>query len=327
MILDPYNTKPIYLNISGRAGCGKTYFINCVSDYATEKGGHNFMLKAAPTGGAAFMIGGNTLHSLFKLPLLSSTEKDLPDLNQQSLKELQDLFQNCKLLVIDEKSMVGLYMFYAIDKRLREIKCTCPNIAFGGISVIIMGDFAQLPPVGDRPLYTGDLKDLSLQQAFGKICFDLFDKTIIFNEIMRQKGDDQKKFREVLDKLSNGTFTINDWHFLNERNLMDTTKFTQIERNEFLNHATMLCAYNKDLTHYNITRIKALNNPIAIIKSQNSDKAVASVLATKAHGLPSQIMLAQECKVILTNNLWKEAGLTNGAKGIVKHIIFKDKIK
>ena len=93
MILDPHNTKPIYLNISGRAGCGKTYFINCVSDYATEKGVHNFMLKAAPTGGAAFMIGGNTLHSLFKLPLLSSTEKDLPDLNQHSLKELQDLFK------------------------------------------------------------------------------------------------------------------------------------------------------------------------------------------------------------------------------------------
>ena len=68
-------------------------------------------------------------------------------------------------------------------------------------------------------------------------------------------------------------------------------------------NATKLCAYNKDLVSYNITRIKELGTPIAIIKSKNSDKAVASILAAKAHGLPSQVMLAKECKVILKTNL------------------------
>ena len=144
---------------------------------------------------------------------------------------------------------------------------------------------------------------------------------------MRQQGDDQKGFRKVLDNLSNGEFTQDDWRFLAERNLMDTSKIKYSERNEFYSNATMLCAYNKDLIQYNITRIKALGNPIAIIKSQNSDSAVASILATKAHGLPSQIMLSKECKVILTTNLWKAAGLTNGAKGIVKYIIYEPNVK
>ena len=223
--------------------------------------------------------------------------------------------------------MVGLYMLYAIDKRLREIKCTNSDIPFGGISVILMGDFAQLPPVGDKPLYAAGLGKLSHQQTLGKIVFEEFKRTIIFDTIMRQQGDKQKRFREVLNNVSTGKFTRDDWSYLDERNLMDTSKILESERNEFFNDATMLCAYNKDLIQYNITRIKALGNPIAIIKSMNSDATVASVTATKAHGLPSQIMLAKDCKVILTANLWREAGLTNGAKGIVKYIVYEPSVK
>ena len=100
-----------------------------------------------------------------------------------------------------------------------------------------------------------------------------------------------------------------------------------MKKNEFWKNATKLCAYNKDLVSYNIRRIKELGTPIAIIKSKNSDKAVAGILAAKAHGLPSQVMLAKECKVILTTNLWKEAGLTNGAKGVVKYIIYESRLK
>ena len=327
MYSDPNNTEPIYLNISGRAGCGKTYFINCVSKYAKDKCGSNFLLKAAPTATAGFLIGGQTLHSLFKLPLQKTCDKELPDLSPDSLKDLQTIFHSCKLLVIDEKSMAGLYMLYAIDKRLREIKCKSAEIPFGGISIVLMGDFAQLPPVGDKPLFTGNIKDLSIQQSWGKLNFELFKKTIIFNQVMRQQGDDQQRFREVLDKLSNGTFDREDWNFLKERDLQDTSKIQESERKEFESNATMICAYNKDMTSYNISRIKALGNPIAIIKSENSSLTVARLLASKAQGLPSQIMLAKECEVILTTNLWKEAGLTNGAKGIVKYIVYEPRIK
>ena len=89
----------------------------------------------------------------------------------------------------------------------------------------------------------------------------------------------------------------------------------------------MICAYNKDLKEYNIKRIKALGTPIALIKSKNSDQVVASLKSSKAYGLPSQVMLAKDCQVILTMNLWKEAGLTNGAKGVIKYIIYERNIK
>ena len=54
---------------------------------------------------------------------------------------------------------------------------------------------------------------------------------------------------------------------------------------------------------------------------------VANHLASKAQGLPSQVKLAKECQVILTANLWKEAGLTNGAKGVIKYIVYESNVK
>ena len=144
---------------------------------------------------------------------------------------------------------------------------------------------------------------------------------------MRQQGDDQKTFREVLDRLADGSFNEEEYNILKQRNLMGDGQITEVERNDFLKNATLLCAYNKDLISHNISRIKDLGTPIAVIKSRNSDQAVARILAAKAHGLPSQIMLAKGCKVILTSNLWKEAGLTNGAKGEVKYIVYDTNVK
>ena len=89
----------------------------------------------------------------------------------------------------------------------------------------------------------------------------------------------------------------------------------------------MICGKNKELLAYNILRIKALGTPYAIIKSNNSHADVANIMASKAQGLPSQVVLAKDCKVILTVNLWKEAGLTNGAKGVVKYIVYEGNTK
>ena len=326
-VSNPGKSIPMHLNISGRAGCGKSYFLNSIAKYATEQGGATFLQKAALTANAAYLIGGSTLHAMFKINVQSSTNKELPDLRGESLRELQDKFKNSELLVIDEKSMVGLYMLYIIDKRLRDIKPNNAHLPFGGVSVILMGDFAQLPPIGDKPLFYTNPTKLTHYQVLGKALFDNFSKTTIFKEIMRQQGEDQKEFRDILDRLSNGQFTKDDWFVLKQRELYGDGNLSESERKQFLDNSTMICAYNRDLKEYNIKRIKALGTPIALIKSTNSDHAVASLPSSVAQGLPSQVMLAKECQVILTANLWKEAGLTNGAKGVVKYIIYEDNVK
>ena len=61
-----------------------------------------------------------------------------------------------RYLIVDEVSMLGRNMMARVDKGLRQAT-THLDTPFGGISVILIGDFAQLPPVGDRPLFAGQV--------------------------------------------------------------------------------------------------------------------------------------------------------------------------
>ena len=138
---DGKDVKPLYLNLSGRAGCGKSAVLNCVAKYIRDKASPSFLKVGAPTGTAAFLVKGKTLHQLFHLPV-SKSKVAIKELSGDSLRQLQDDFKDTELVVIDEKSMIGQYTFYMIDARLRQAKPDKANLPFGGLSIILMGDFA-----------------------------------------------------------------------------------------------------------------------------------------------------------------------------------------
>lgn len=77
----------------------------------------------------------------------------MPKLQGDQLATLQRSFDETQLLVIDEKSMVGAITLFQIDQRLREAKPERADMAFGGISVVLMGDFNQLPPVKFKAMF------------------------------------------------------------------------------------------------------------------------------------------------------------------------------
>ena len=195
---------------------------------------------------------------------------------------------------------------------------------FGGVSLILMGDFAQLPPVKDKPLYDTKTEDLNIFQTHGSNLFQQFmekGKTIIFDEIMRQQGESQKRFKEILNSLADGSFDKAGWKYLQDRDLMLSDKISKEDQKEFLASSTLITSTNKVAKKYNCDRIKQLGTDIALIQSENSPPAARNASFSKT-GLPSSIMLAKGCDVLLTTNLWKEVGLTNGAKGKVKYIIY-----
>lgn len=325
-VSNPEDTPPVFLNISGSAGSGKSFFLNCLSQFIRLHAGKSFLKMAAPTASAGFLVKAQTLHSLLKLEITRSTRREITPLSGEVLKNIQEEFKDVQLLIIDEKSMIGCYMLYCIHSRLKEIKGkpkgdNLDSFAFGGVSVVLLGDMSQLCPVADLPMFTTEAKKISHYQVMGRTLFQLFTKTIIFDVIMRQKGDDQKDFRQCLKNLASGEFTKEDWEFLKKRDLYGGN-FSLEQQEDFLNTAIMICARRADMTTHNIRRIKALGTPIATIVSENNCSDAASADATKAQGLLSQIMLAKNCQVILTSNLWKETGLTNGARGIVKYILY-----
>ena len=148
------------------------------------------------------------------------------------------------------------------------------------------------------------------------------ENSLIFDQIMRQ-GPDQKEFKECLDRLANGKLTLEDYYYLEKRGL-NTANFSWEEIQAIKAKSVKICALNKDTQTHNKDRIKALGNPIAPCKSSNRGEGASSASATEAGGLLQDISLAKGCRVLLTKNLWTDAGLTNGAVGTVRYLIYDE---
>ena len=116
--------------------------MHCIRQYIQNTYPHlpNLLLTAGPTGTAACGIFGITLHSMFNLPIATKKGKDpAPPLQGASLANLQTKMEGCKILVIDEFSMISGRLIYMICRRCQE---AFPEFAlhyFGNLIIILLG--------------------------------------------------------------------------------------------------------------------------------------------------------------------------------------------
>ncbi|GAB3394806.1 hypothetical protein GCM10027568_26050 [Humibacter soli] len=122
--------------VTGRAGTGKSTLLNHLS-WNTEKQ----LVISAPTGVAALNVGGQTIHSLLRLPIGVIADHDL-----DQPRELVTLLNSIDTLVIDEVSMVNADLMDAIDRALRQARQRKLE-PFGGVQIVLFGDPYQLAPV------------------------------------------------------------------------------------------------------------------------------------------------------------------------------------
>jgi hypothetical protein len=206
--------RQLLLNVDGVAGSGKTFTLlkTCalIQELAIEAGKQNPVFRAAPTGIAAFNIVGKTLHSLLRLPVKGKKS----DLSLATLQSLQALFRDCRFLIIDEKSMIDIKTLSLIDDRLRAILPATSHLPFGGVNVLLCGDFFQLPPVGGQPLYS--LKHSHIEAIKGHQLYRSFSRTIRLIQVMRQQGEDEiaTKFRQALSELRVSRLSKESWELL-----------------------------------------------------------------------------------------------------------------
>ncbi|MBS1578299.1 MAG: AAA family ATPase [Bacteroidetes bacterium] len=167
---------PVFL--TGKAGTGKTTLIKELRKL------YDHPYVVAPTGIAAETAGGYTIHKLFNLPpeLLFDDDERLLKIYPSSK---YDDFCVCDFLVIDEISMVSSAMLDIVDKLLR--KWTNINKPFGGISVLMVGDPFQLPPVLNKENRTKMLE---------RYASEYFFDAKIFKELKPIKIELQKNYRQ-----------------------------------------------------------------------------------------------------------------------------------
>jgi len=132
--------------LTGSAGTGKTYLLNQYISYLQERKINPVV--TAPTGIAASHLNGQTIHSYFAIGIRDSIDNSfLKSLSAK--KHIIKRFEALKVLIIDEISMVSPELFGMMDEILRAFKE--PFAPFGGVQVIVCGDFFQLPPVSREP--------------------------------------------------------------------------------------------------------------------------------------------------------------------------------
>lgn len=130
------------LFLTGAAGSGKTYLLNQYINYLKENNVQVAM--TASTGIAATHLQGITLHSWSGIGIKDSiSQLDLEKLHKN--KRIKSNYKKTKVLIIDEISMLQKYQLDMVDFIARSF--LDPERVFGGLQVIVCGDFFQLPPV------------------------------------------------------------------------------------------------------------------------------------------------------------------------------------
>jgi len=214
--------------------------------YFRSRLGANYELHStmtvAPTGKAAFLIDGCTIHSVFHVPANQSL--NFKRLDHESLNTLRSQIAHIKLWFIDEISMVGHKLFSFIDQRLQEVHNT--NVPFGGTSVVVFGDLFQLPPVMDGFIF----QDFSVRKSnIDEYCvlapnlwqqlFTMFELT----HVVRQQ--DCISFAELLHRLREGLHTADDVKMLE-------TRLISPEAAEYPASAQHLFKTNVQVEQYNL---------------------------------------------------------------------------
>ena len=134
--------------VTGRAGTGKSTLLNHLAWHTSKQ-----IVICAPTGVAALNVGGQTIHSLFRLPIGVIADHEI----EQTARAAQAAVA-IDTLVIDEVSMVNADLMDAIDRTLRQARGKRAE-PFGGVQVVLFGDPYQLAPVpgeGDERAYFAD---------------------------------------------------------------------------------------------------------------------------------------------------------------------------
>ncbi|KAM4056434.1 PIF1-like helicase [Hirsutella rhossiliensis] len=227
--------------------------------------------RVAPTGVASNQIQGSTIHSLLRLLWVVLYRPSPTD-----AAALQSRLRHVKYLVIDEKSMLGLEQLARIDSRLRQAFPQRKVEFFGGVSVLLVGDFFQLPPVRQKPLYSTRTGLSSLERK-GQVAYRLFDRTVFLITVQRQVGDDQAQFRQALQELREVKLSITSWNLLSNR---------------------------ARVNEYNHEHMVHLNAPAIQVEAKNQGKGAGQAPSDNAGNLSNKFPVAKGARGTVYDIAW-----------------------
>ena len=320
---------PYYLYIGGNAGTGKSYLLKTMINAAKLRGKRSgaeldkpVCLTLAPTGVAAYLIGGSTIESALGMqPSRNNTYiKSEPSKNSS----LRFLYEDLLVIFIDEISMCGSNMLARINYRLQDIMGN--NLFMGGISIVTTGDFGQLPPVGQSMIWETSRIDNRIE-----ICPNYWDENFKIFFLTEKMRSQDEEFSRICDKVrigecDNEVKTYMQNHVgkspsedSNEK--FQTGKFCIIvssnKARDKINNQMLDKLLPEPRTFFMPASDKSLNNP-------NAPKIADDLPLTRTGQLPTNLKIKAGAPCMITSNhpknKYKMNGIVNGARGFIDSI-------
>lgn len=177
--------------LTGRAGTGKTTFLRNVQKLVDKQ-----FITLAPTGVAAILAGGDTIHSFFGLPMEICTPGTCGKMNEVKIQTLL----HADTIIIDEVSMVRCDIIDAIDYTMR--KTLRSSLPFGGKQIIFVGDMFQLPPIVRSGAERELMEDLYQTENFFFYKADVIKRMRLVNiELQKVYRQDDEEFLHILENV------------------------------------------------------------------------------------------------------------------------------
>lgn len=275
--------------LTGEPGTGKTYVINQYIAWLEAAGIP--VAVTASTGIAATHIGGMTIHSWSGIGVrdaLSAYDLDAIAAKEKTAKRMQ----KARVLVIDEISMLDGAVLDMVDRVCRFVRKR--NEAFGGLQVVFVGDFFQLPPVTRQ----GD----TMRYAFESRAWE--DARPVACYLTEQYRQDDEMLLGLLKSIRRNDVDESHYTLLSEQT---DIAFADIE-------PTRLYTHNADVDAVNNAQLASLSGAAATfaMAGQGNKQLLAGLV--KSCLSPEMLVLKEEAMVMCTKNNF-EAGYVNGTLG------------
>ncbi|KAK7038369.1 PIF1-like helicase-domain-containing protein [Favolaschia claudopus] len=345
--------EQLFLYIAGVGGAGKSFIIKAVVEFFRRCGASERMMLSAPTGCAAVLIDGFTIHALTFLP-----KKDKEKTGSRTA-ELNKIWKNIQYLVIDEISMVSANLLAEICARLNEAcgeRTVGTEMLFGKINVIVLGDIGQLRPVRSPSLFAHELVDqitpniretcTGVNALYGAWIWREIKKVVILRKNFRAQQDPEYTnllARVRLGMAWDGMTSMTELQQGNGRNYKDSDFITlhnrqlqglsKQDRKKF-EDAPIICSTKvvRDLINRQLTLNHAMhhNRTMHDYHSRDSFNGLPlndslqqktwQIRSSETKDWVGKLPLSIGMKVMVTENVALKARVVNGAEGILREI-------
>ena len=301
---------------TGSAGTGKSFLLRHCIERLLDSGRvtREQIFVTAATGIAAVNIGGTTFHSFSGLGLAQGS---LPALitKVQASSAATERWRRARVLVLDEISMLDGRLLDSAEAVARAIRRS--SAPFGGLQLLLSGDFFQLPPVGvnkrkaaHATAERGAPAPAAVKFAFQADCWPkVVTQSIMLSQVYRQKDN---TLRDILNRIRVGKCEPDDCRVLTGARPAGGCLAVQAGV-----QPTELCALNRHVAERNSRSMGGLKGEKHRFTAHMEGSEYHRKQLQASCTADAELVLCAGAQVVLLKNLEPEVGLVNGARGTV----------